>query len=78
MEGEPQSVLVDFVNAEKNEVIAVVNDFSPMKLGRVWKEKVASALQIPLFEVDAHNVVPAWVSSDKQEWAAKTVNLIGI
>lgn len=26
-----------------------------------------------MYEVDAHNVVPAWVVSDKMEWTARTI-----
>jgi len=34
-----------------------------------WKEKVKSQ-NIPFHEVDAHNLIPAWVASDKLEFAA--------
>ena len=27
----------------------------------------------PLLKVDAHNIVPVWVASDKQEYAARTI-----
>ncbi len=26
-----------------------------------------------MYEVDAHNIVPTWVVSDKMEWAARTI-----
>lgn len=29
--------------------------------------QVAEKLSVPFFEVDAHNVVPVWVASDKKE-----------
>ena len=28
---------------------------------------------VNLFQVDAHNVVPVWETSDKQEYAARTI-----
>ena len=29
--------------------------------------QVAEKLSVPFYEVDAHNVVPVWVASDKKE-----------
>ena len=51
---------------------AIITDFSPLKINRAWKKTVAQQLDCPLFEVDAHNIVPAWLVSDKQEFAAYT------
>ena len=31
---------------------------------------VASEMEIPFYEVDAHNIIPCWFASPKQEWAA--------
>lgn len=52
---------------------ALVCDFTPLRDGRRAREALASALRCPVVEVDAHNVVPAWVVSDKQEYAARTI-----
>lgn len=41
----------------------LVTDFAPLRLGRQWRAGVAAKLQVPFHEVDAHNVVPAWVAS---------------
>ena len=30
-------------------------------------------VDVPVAEVDAHNVVPTWEASDKQEYAARTI-----
>lgn len=35
--------------------------------------KLCDDADIPLWEVDSHNVVPVWVASDKQEYAARTI-----
>ena len=51
---------------------AVITDFSPLKINRAWKKTVARQLDCALFEVDAHNIVPAWLASNKQEFAAYT------
>ncbi len=51
----------------------LVTDFDPLRLKRQWKEAVAKRLDIPFFEVDAHNIVPCWVASSKQEYGAYTL-----
>ena len=51
----------------------LVTDFDPLRLKRQWKEEVAKRLDIPFFEVDAHNIVPCWVASGKQEYGAYTL-----
>jgi deoxyribodipyrimidine photo-lyase len=50
-----------------------VTDFSPLREGRAWRDAVAAASPCPVQEVDAHNVVPVWEASDKQEYAARTI-----
>lgn len=52
---------------------AVVTDFCPLRISRKWRKRVNEALTVPFFEVDAHNIVPVWVTSDKQEYAARTI-----
>ena len=37
------------------------------------KEKMAKLDGPCLYQVDAHNVVPVWETSDKQEYAARTI-----
>ncbi|MGE5316341.1 MAG: deoxyribodipyrimidine photo-lyase [Acidobacteriota bacterium] len=51
----------------------VVTDFSPIRLRRRQVESAASAIRIPLVEVDAHNIVPVWHASVKQEFGAYTL-----
>lgn len=52
----------------------VVCDFGPLRVAREWRAALAAALpaSVQLTEVDAHNVVPAWLASDKQEYSAAT------
>lgn len=69
--GEPGKTLSRFAAASAAGV--VVTDFSPLRLNRSWKREVASRLTVPLREVDAHNIVPAWIASDKQEYGAYTI-----
>ena len=56
-----------------NEIGAMVTDFFPLRHTRTWVEYLRKKLTIPLYGVDAHNIVPAWVVSDKQEYAARTI-----
>jgi deoxyribodipyrimidine photo-lyase len=69
--GSPDKEMVSFV--EKHSVGTLVTDFSPLRIHRGWKEAVANRLAIPFYEVDAHNVVPCWVASDKREYSAATI-----
>lgn len=58
-----------------NKIGAVVCDFSPLRIHRSWVDGVQKKLpdNIPFIQVDAHNIVPIWVTSDKQEYAARTI-----
>ena len=57
--------------------VVVVVDFSPLRHHREWTETQCSALledaNTPLYQVDAHNVVPVWITSPKREYAARTI-----
>jgi len=68
--GETPVVLVRMLGQLKAGALVV--DFSPLRQSRAWKLAVADKIDIPIDEVDAHNIVPAWVASDKQEYAAYT------
>eukprot|EP00434_Breviolum_minutum_P013119 symbB.v1.2.011563.t1/scaffold715.1/size233058/9 len=49
---------------------------SPLRVPRAWVAGVGKELKklhIPLIQVDAHNVVPVWEASDKQETGARTL-----
>jgi len=57
---------------KKLKPFSVYFDFSPLRKAREVKEKIAQKAGCPCFVVDAHNVVPTWIASEKQEWAAWT------
>ncbi len=53
---------------------AVVIDQSPLRFMRRWKEVFLRDHPLtPLYEVDAHNCIPVWHASPKQEFAAHTM-----
>lgn len=69
--GSPEVDLPQFL--KKYGAGCLVTDFDPLRLKRQWKEAVNQKLDIPFFEVDAHNIVPCWVASGKQEYGAYTL-----
>ena len=58
---------------EKNNVGCVITDFSPLKVYRNRLKKVLARTEIPFLQVDTHNIIPAWIASDKKEFAAYTI-----
>ena len=54
---------------------AVYFDFSPLHGPRALQKCLAQNLEdkIPVFSIDTHNIVPVWVASNKQEYAARTI-----
>lgn len=53
----------------------LVTDFSPLRQVRGWKEEIIKRVSdsVSIHEVDAHNVVPIWVASNKLEYGARTI-----
>jgi len=68
--GDPGRRIPEILDA--HDAGALVSDFSPLRINRDWKMSVAGQIAIPFYEVDAHNIVPCWFASTKQEWAAYT------
>ncbi len=53
---------------------AVVIDELPLHFMEKWKEQfLNNNPELPLYEVDAHNCIPVWELSPKQEFAAHTI-----
>ena len=71
IKGNPKEAIAHFVNQNKAGVL--VTDFSPLKIGRDWRGEIAKKVSCAMFEVDAHNIIPAWVTSSKQEFGAYTI-----
>ncbi len=70
LKGAAEETLTKFV--KKYKVGEVVTDFTPLRSGRAKREKLAALLSLRLTEVDAHNIIPCWQASDKEEFAAYT------
>ncbi len=71
LKGSPKDTITSFLKDIKASLL--VADFNPLKITRRWKKEVFDHINIPFRQVDAHNVVPLWVVSDKQEFAAYTI-----
>lgn len=73
--GHPPDLLTpSFLSS--HDIGLVVADFSPLREHLAWLDKVTKSLEpksISLHQVDAHNIVPIWVTSEKQEYAARTI-----
>ncbi|MDD5171287.1 MAG: deoxyribodipyrimidine photo-lyase [Syntrophales bacterium] len=69
--GDPAKKIPEFIDALRAGVL--VTDFDPLRIKRQWKDAVRKRIDIPFHEVDAHNIVPCWLASPKQEFSARTL-----
>ncbi|KAL2634258.1 hypothetical protein R1flu_005737 [Riccia fluitans] len=71
--GKAQETIPEFV--EECGASTVVMDFSPLRIGRVWREELCKNVSssVSVHEVDAHNVVPVWEASPRLEYGARTI-----
>jgi deoxyribodipyrimidine photo-lyase len=71
-----QTIWTEVIEKYNGEM--VITDFSPLRHCRECTEwQLAPILSshnaIPFVQVDAHNVVPVWIASDKREYGARTI-----
>ena len=69
--GPQEKVIPNYLN--KIDACILITDFSPLRIVRNWKKDVFDKLDIPVYTVDTHNIIPCWISSDKEEFAAYTI-----
>ena len=58
---------------EEKSVGTMIVDHSPLKVYQKRVKKIVSITNIPIYQIDAHNIVPVWVASEKKEYAAYTI-----
>ena len=58
---------------EKHNVGHLVTDFTPLNIYRSRLSKVVNKIDIPVTQVDTHNIIPVWKASVKKEYAAYTI-----
>jgi deoxyribodipyrimidine photo-lyase len=68
--GDPESNIPNFIRL--HQIRHLVMDFDPLKIKHEWQKRVIAHLDIAVDEVDAHNIVPCQLVSDKEEFAAYT------
>lgn len=72
--GYAKDLIVDYCH--DNNIDMVVADFCPLRDPLNWLQEAGKKLSkknIPLYQVDTHNIVPVWVTSNKLEFAARTI-----
>ncbi len=70
LQGKPQETIPAFI--QKNDVGELVCDFNPLRFTNQWRLDIAKKVTVKMTEVDARNIIPCWIASDKQEFAAYT------
>lgn len=71
LQGNSATMLPPFLREHDAHVL--VTDFSPLRNSQSLKRMLQQEISIPLYEVDAHNIIPAWLASEKKEYAAYTI-----
>ena len=71
LKGDPVTIVPKFLDERKAS--GLVMDFDPLRGRQQWKERIATKIDIPFHEVDAHNIVPCRVASSKQAFGAYTL-----
>ena len=71
LNGNPRDEIPTFIL--RHRVAVLVTDFDPLRIKRQWKKGVAKKIAVPFHEVDAHNIIPCWIASPKQEFGAYTL-----
>lgn len=72
--GYAKNLIVDY--CQQYEIDLVIADFCPLRDPLSWVEEAGKKLKkinVPLYQVDAHNIIPCWITSEKLEFAARTI-----
>jgi len=71
LRGNPPEEICRFI--QQHKVGMLVADFDPLSIKRSWRAQVSRYAGVSCVEVDAHNIVPCRVASNKQEYGAYTI-----
>jgi len=69
--GDPDVEVIKIIKEIKASHLFV--DFNPLREMQQLRLKVKDKIDITMYEVDAHNVIPSFYISNKQEWGAYTL-----
>lgn len=68
LQGKPDKTIPALIKELSASVL--FTDFDPLKIKRKWLQDVIVKTDIPVYQTDAHNIVPAFRVSPKQEFSA--------
>lgn len=71
LEGDPVHEVARSAKALQPSMIIV--DYDPLRAKRQWVDAVVQSVPTVIQQVDAHNIVPAWIASQKHEFGAYTI-----
>ena len=71
LQGSVEKTIPKLVN--ERSIGKIIVDYSPLKIYKNRIKKVVNKIDIPILQVDSHNIIPVWVTSDKKEFAAHTI-----
>jgi len=57
----------------ERSVGSLIVDHNPLKVYQKRLNNVLKNIDVPVYQVDAHNIIPVWVTSQKKEYAAYTI-----
>ncbi|PID61833.1 MAG: deoxyribodipyrimidine photolyase [Ignavibacteriae bacterium] len=69
--GKPEDEIPKLIKKERASLL--VTDFNPIRIIEKWQIQVKNKISIPFHQIDAHNIVPVWETSNKLEFAAYTI-----
>lgn len=67
----PEKCLPKFLHELDTKLL--ICDFDPLTPHRRQQAGLITSLTIPFYEVDSHNIIPAWIVSEKKEYGAYTI-----
>lgn len=69
--GDPVLNIFNFIKDKKVSIL--ITDFSPLKISRNMKRDLNEKIDISFYEIDTHNIIPPWITSEKMEFGAFTI-----
>jgi deoxyribodipyrimidine photo-lyase len=71
LQGSGDELLPEFIRQHDAHVL--VSDLTPLTSVRDLKTRIQQHISVPFYEVDAHNIIPVWIASNKKEYGAYTI-----
>lgn len=70
-DNNPVISILNFI--KKENISLLITDVLPLKPFTSWVSQINLKIEIPFYQVDSHNIVPIWITSEKQEYSARTI-----